>query len=111
MKKFLASVLVFAMMLSMCAFTVSADEVAETPVEPLLVTGTTFDKLANGAVYTSGMNFTSEEGAEKRTFYARSEAKDAETNFTAVTEGDRKYITSTRYRMGYNFDETGAEVQ
>lgn len=111
MKKFLASVLVFAMMLSMCAFTVSADEVAETPVEPLLVTGTTFDKLKDGAVYTSGMNFTSEEGAEKRTFYARSEAKDAETNFTAVTEGDRKYITSTRYRMGYNFDETGAEAQ
>lgn len=111
MKKFLASVLVFAMMLSMCAFTVSADEVAETPFEPLLVTGTTFDKLANGAVYTSGMNFTSEEGAEKRIFYARSEAKDAETNFTAVTEGDRKYITSTRYRMGYNFDETGAEAQ
>ncbi len=113
MKKFLASVLVFAMMLSMCAFTVSADEVAETPAEPLLVTGTTFDKLANGAVYTSGMNFASEEGAEKRTFYARSEASDTEanTNITAVTEGDRKYITSTRYRMGYNFDETGAEAQ
>ena len=100
-KKILAMMLTLAMVISMCAFTVtvSAEETATT-VEPLLLTGTTFDSLADGKVMTSG-SFTSEEGETKKTFYARSSSKGT---ITAKHEGDRKFIVTDRTSCGYNYD-------
>ncbi|MBR5518241.1 MAG: hypothetical protein IKV86_04360 [Clostridia bacterium] len=110
MKKILSMLLVLCMAATMLAGTivVSAEEAA-TPVEPLLLTGLTFDKLDDGAVVSNGGSIKADEGVYGRSFVARSIADDAGV-LTAVHEGDRKYITSTRTRPGYNYDMTGQKA-
>lgn len=103
-KKILAGVLVFAMMLSMCAF-VSADEVTETETtvtDKLLFTNN-FDGLTAGTVLNSGKTFNSDGGASEKVFYAKGGSPSNKLNTTTVVEeGTNKYITTTHNRLGYN---------
>ncbi len=102
-KKILAGVLVFAMMLSMCAFTVSAEEVAETPVTDKLLFTNNFDGLTAGTVLNSGKTWNTDGGASEKVFYAKGGSPSNKLNTTTVVaEGTNKYITTTHNRLGYN---------
>jgi len=104
-KKILAGVLVFAMMLSMCAF-VSADDVTEPAVTSKLVSRHAFDGETVGKVVTqtgtSAKTFAKEAGSPAGgAFYLKSKANDGSATVVAKAEGDN-YISSDHTYMGYN---------
>jgi len=112
-KKILAGVLVFAMMLSMCAFTVSADDVTEAPAASVLYSKNTFNGMKTGAsVNANAKGFADDYGIAKPTFLTKSAGNTAALGGKMEIKEDstgNKYVSSTWGAVGYNHRQ-GTEV-
>ena len=103
-KKILAGILVFAMMMSVCAF-VSADETEATPVTDKLLIVNDFDELTVGDVLKNSGYFNSrtDTGAiTEKIFYAKNAAPSNKLTATVMGDDTNKYLATTHNRLGYN---------
>lgn len=107
-KKILAGVLVFAMMLSMCAF-VSADEVAEA-AENVLLCYTSFDGLDAGTAPKTVSRAAGVGPESHANYYTQRSNATGTSTIVHDAETGREYISTSSTKIGYNSRYTYAQL-
>ena len=105
-RKIIACILAFAMVLSMCAFTVSAD------AAEVLITQHNFESFDAGKTVASGSNFGAGTSSPTAKIPSNLYLRGTSNKLNAVVEeaeDGNKYISVTHNRIGFNHNKKAAD--